>query len=274
MKIYNTTVFAYKNQGGNPCPVVLEADELSYDDMIYIAKKLKLEVGFVLNSNNPSCEYEFKYFVPNKEMEMCVHATIACVTILKKNKYLDKNKFSVETLAGVLEIEIIGDDTDFKVKVKQGNPEISSQLIDKVDIAKALNVSVNQFTGNPVKNISTSRFKTIIELKDVVTLNKLTPNYDYLWKVCDKIGSTGFYPFVKDEKNIYHARQFPNNTGYIEDSATGVAASALGIYIKDVMNQSFNELKVYQGFAMSSPSEIVVMNDYISNFVIGNAIIY
>lgn len=247
MKIYNTTVFAYKNQGGNPCPVVLEADELSYDDMIYIAKKLKLEVGFVLNSNNPSCEYEFKYFVPNKEMEMCVHATIACVTILKKNKYLDKNKFSVETLAGVLEIEIIGDDTDFKVKVKQ---------------------------GNPVKNISTSRFKTIIELKDVVTLNKLTPNYDYLWKVCDKIGSTGFYPFVKDEKNIYHARQFPNNTGYIEDSATGVAASALGIYIKDVMNQSFNELKVYQGFAMSSPSEIVVMNDYISNFVIGNAIIY
>ncbi|HDE6777387.1 TPA: PhzF family phenazine biosynthesis isomerase [Staphylococcus aureus] len=274
MKIYNTTVFAYKNQGGNPCPVVLEADELSYDDMIYIAKKLKLEVGFVLNSNNPSCEYEFKYFVPNKEMEMCVHATIVCVTILKKNKYLDKNKFSVETLAGVLEIEIIGDDTDFKVKVKQGNPEISNQLIDKVDIAKALNVSVNQFTGNPVKNISTSRFKTIIELKDVVTLNKLTPNYDYLWKVCDKIGSTGFYPFVKDEKNIYHARQFPNNTGYIEDSATGVAASALGIYIKDVMNQSFNELKVYQGFAMSSPSEIVVMNDYISNFVIGNAIIY
>lgn len=75
-------------------------------------------------------------------------------------------------------------------------------------------------------------------------------------------------------KRIYHARQFPNNTGYIEDSATGVAASALGIYIKDVMNQSFNELKVYQGFAMSSPSEIVVMNDYISNFVIGNAIIY
>ncbi|MGU3126546.1 PhzF family phenazine biosynthesis protein [Staphylococcus aureus] len=121
MKIYNTTVFAYKNQGGNPCPVVLEADELSYDDMIYIAKKLKLEVGFVLNSNNPSCEYEFKYFVPNKEMEMCVHDDNRYVQLfLKRIKYLDKNKFSVETLAGVLEIEIIGDDTDFKVKVKQG----------------------------------------------------------------------------------------------------------------------------------------------------------
>lgn len=93
MKFYSTTVFAYNNKGGNPCPVVLEADELSYDDMIDIAKKLKLEVGFILNSNNPSCEYEFKYFVPNKEMEMCVHATIACVTILKKISTLIKINF-------------------------------------------------------------------------------------------------------------------------------------------------------------------------------------
>lgn len=274
MKIYNTTVFAHNNEGGNPCPVVLEADELTYDDMIGIAKKLKLEVGFVLNSNNSSCEYEFKYFVPNNEMEMCVHATIACVTILKAKKYLDKNKFSVETLAGVLQIEIVGDDSDFKVKVKQGNPEISNQLIDKLAIANALNISVDQLSDSPVKNVSTSRFKTIIELKDLETLNELTPNYDYLWEVCDKIGSTGFYPFVKDENNIYHARQFQNNTGYLEDPATGVAASALGVYVRDVMNRSFDELKVYQGFAMNSPSEIVVINDNESNSVIGNAIVY
>ncbi|KAA1039382.1 PhzF family phenazine biosynthesis protein [Macrococcus equipercicus] len=273
MKIYNTTVFAYNNKGGNPCPVVLEADKLTYDDMIGIAQKMKLEVGFVLNSNNSSYEYEFKYFVPNKEMEMCVHATIACVTVLKEQKFLDKNKFSVGTLAGVIEIEIVGDDSDFKVKVKQGKPEISNQYIDKLEIANALNISVNQLSDSLVKNVSTSRFKTIIELKDLEKLNELKPNYDYLWEVCDKIGSTGLYPFVKDENNIYHARQFPNNTGYFEDSATGVAASALGIYVRDVINQSFDELKVYQGFAMGSPSEIVVINNEKSNFVVGRAVI-
>ncbi len=274
MKIYNTTVFSYNNKGGNPCPVVLEADELTYDDMRGIAKNMKLEVGFVLNSNNSSCEYEFKYFVPNKEMEMCVHATIACVTVLKEKKYLNKNKFLVETLAGVLEIEITGDDSDFKVKVKQGKPEIGKLVIDKFEIAKALNVSVNQITDNPVKNVSTSRFKTIIELEELETLNELTPNYNYLWAICDKIESTGFYPFVKDENNIYHARQFPNNTGYLEDSATGVAASALGVYVRDVMKHSFEVLKVYQGFAMSSPSEIDVINDNESNSIMGNARVY
>ncbi|WP_414045086.1 PhzF family phenazine biosynthesis protein [Macrococcus equi] len=271
MKIYNTTVFSHNNEGGNPCPVVLEADELTYDDMIGIAKKLKLEVGFVLNSSNSSCEYKFKYFVPNKEMEMCVHATIACVTVLKEKKYLNKNKFSVETLAGILDIEIIEEDLDFKVKVKQGKPEISNQYIDKLEIANALNISVDQLSDSPVKNVSTSRFKTIIELKDLEKLNELKPNYDYLWEVCDKIESTGLYPFVKDDNNIYHARQFPNNTGYIEDSATGVAASALGIYVRDVMNYPFDELKVYQGFAMNSPSEIDVINDNESNSVMGSA---
>ncbi|QTQ08396.1 PhzF family phenazine biosynthesis isomerase [Macrococcoides canis] len=273
MKIYNTTVFSHNNKGGNPCPVVLEADELTYDDMIGIAQKMKLEVGFVLNSNKSSYEYEFKYFVPNKEMEMCVHATIACVTVLKNKGLLKKNQFSVETLAGILDIEIIEEDLDFKVKVKQGKPEISNQYIDKLEIANALNISVDQLSDSPVKNVSTSRFKTIIELKDLEKLNELKPNYDYLWEVCDKIESTGLYPFVKDENYIYHARQFPNNTGYLEDSATGVAASALGIYVRDVMNQSFDELTVYQGFAMDSPSEIVVINDDASNFVVGRAVV-
>lgn len=168
-------------------------------------------------------------------------------------------------------IEIVGDVSYFKVKVKLGKPEISNQYIDKLEIANALNISVDQLSDSPVKNVSTSRFKTIIELKDLEILNELKPNYDYLWEVCDKIESTGLYPFVKEENNIYHARQFPNNTGYIEDSATGVAASALGIYVRDVMNYPFDELKVYQGFAMNSPSEIDVINDNESNSVMGIA---
>lgn len=117
---------------------------------------------------------------------------IACITVLKMKHYINSNNFSVETLAGVLEIEIIGDGSDFKIKVKQGYPEISEQSIDKVDIAKALNISVNQLSDNPVVNVSTSIFKTIIGLKDVGTLNELEPNCDYLWEICDKIGSTRF----------------------------------------------------------------------------------
>lgn len=40
------------------------------------------------------------------------------------------------------------------------------------------------------------------------------------------------------------------------------------------MQHSFDELTVYQGFAMNSPSEITVMNDNESNSIMGNAIVY
>lgn len=273
MNIYNTTVFSYDGKGGNPCPVVLDADKLTFDEMMDIAKEYKLEVGFVLKSEDQSCDYQFKYFVPTKEMEMCVHATIACVSVLKRIGKLNKSIFSVETLAGIIDIEIIENDLDFSVKVKQRKSEMSDQVIDKFEVAKALNISENQLLDYPIKNVSTSRFKLIVGLKNLDILNSLTPNYDYLWEVCEKVESTGFYPFVKEESNVYHARQFPNKTGYLEDSATGVAASALGVYVNDVMKHPFETIRVYQGFAMNSPSEITVMNGVESNFVIGKATI-
>ncbi|MDT3994863.1 PhzF family phenazine biosynthesis isomerase, partial [Mammaliicoccus fleurettii] len=144
MNIYHTDVFLYNNEGGNPCPVILDADDMSFDAMINVAKEYNVEVGFVLKSSDASCDYQFKYFVPKREMEMCVHATIACVTVLKEEGLLNKDHLLVETLSGTLSIDIIGEDFDFKVQVKQGEAKISSQTIDKSVIAKALNISENE----------------------------------------------------------------------------------------------------------------------------------
>ncbi|MBW0765053.1 MULTISPECIES: PhzF family phenazine biosynthesis isomerase [Mammaliicoccus] len=273
MNIYHTDVFLYNNEGGNPCPVILDADDLSFDAMINVAKEYNVEVGFVLKNSDATCDYQFKYFVPKREMEMCVHATIACVTILKKEGLLNKDHLLVETLSGTLSIDIIGDDSDFKVQVKQGEAKVSSQIIDKSAIAKALNISENEVSNNPIKNVSTSRFKTIIELNELETLNNLNPQFDYLWEVCVQIGSTGFYPFVRVDEGIYHARQFPNNNGYNEDPATGVAASALGIYIEQVLNHKYDEITIYQGFAMNRPSKILVAPNGNTNSVVGQAVI-
>ncbi len=55
-----------------------------------------------------------------------------------------------------------------------------------------------------------------------------------------------------------YARQFPCRSGYPEDSATGIAASALGAYwIRHQLmpvEEGRNCLHVYQGQAMGRPS--------------------
>lgn len=267
MKIIDTVVFADGPNGGNPCPVVMDADQLSREEMMQIAKERKVEVGFILKSQKPDCDYQFKFFVPNREMEMCVHATIACVTVLKTFDLINKNQLTIETLAGHISLLI---DEDLTVHVNQGKVKEKTVEIDIQRIVDVLNIQLDDLCDTPIVNISTSRFKTLIQLKDVEVLNGMKPDFEALWELCDDINSTGFYPFVKD-KDQYVARQFPNNTGYEEDPATGVAASALGAYIKKYIDPYFERVSIHQGDAMGQPSRITVENTDRSNRIIGKA---
>lgn len=226
-----------------------------------------VEVGFILDSQQSDCDYQFKFFVPNREMEMCVHATIACVTVLKSFELIDKNHLTIETLADKISLFI---DEDLTVHANQGSIEQQTVDVDKQRIADVLNIQLDDLYDSPVMNMSTSRFKTMVQLKDVAVLNAMKPDFESLWALCDEINSTGFYPFVRVDHQ-YIARQFPNNTGYEEDPATGVAASALGAYIKKYIDPHFKQVTIHQGDAMGKPSRMIVENTDISNRIIGRA---
>ena len=81
--------------------------------------------------------------------------------------------------------------------------------------------------------------------------------------VCEAIGSTGLYPFVAIdvERRIFEARQFPKASGYPEDAATGIAASALafGLLEHGLVTASDAAISIYQGRAMGQLSRITVV---------------
>jgi PhzF family phenazine biosynthesis protein len=68
----------------------------------------------------------------------------------------------------------------------------------------------------------------LVELKDIATLWSLKPNFELI----KKLVPTGIYAFVKINNHFYNARQFNPSTGVNEDPVTGVAAGALGAYLK------------------------------------------
>ena len=73
--------------------------------------------------------------------------------------------------------------------------------------------------------------------------------------------STGIYlyAFKEDEDNAWQCRQFPRNSGYPEDPATGIAAAALACSLHQT-NIKIPIYKFYQGTAMGRPSLIEVVN--------------
>jgi len=94
-------------------------------------------------------------------------------------------------------------------------------------------------------------------------LDRIEPDYEMLWNLCDQYDTTGFYPFVKNEtgaSNSYLARQFPKRAGYEEDPATGVAACALGSYLTLYGSciSGWNYFNIQQGYAMGKPSLLEV----------------
>src|SRR3954447_7339322 len=76
------SAFTDRPEGGNPAGVVLDASELSDEQMQEIAKEVNYsESAFVTRREQPG-EYDVRYFSPEAEVPFCGHATIATAVAL------------------------------------------------------------------------------------------------------------------------------------------------------------------------------------------------
>jgi PhzF family phenazine biosynthesis protein len=124
----------------------------------------------------------------------------------------------------------------------------------------------------------------MIPIQDWQTLDAIDPNFDQLWQLCDTYQTTGFYPFTlqcRSSQFDAEARQFPKRAGYNEDSATGVAASALAAYLtrscpqQEQPQAAVRQFSIGQGYAMGKPSRIFaqihLQNGEISRVQVGGS---
>src|SRR5262249_38980467 len=101
-EIHCVTVFADGPGGGNPAPVVLQAETMSSEEMRAVAASHGHEAAFVLPPP-PGADIALRFFVPRHEMEMCGHATVGAVWLLHHLGRLTKDRIAIATLSGVVE---------------------------------------------------------------------------------------------------------------------------------------------------------------------------
>lgn len=262
IKIVN--VFTHGGQGGNPCPIVVDASGFSPDDMQAVARRFGHESGFVLPASSADSDYTFRFWVPRHEMEMCGHATIGALWCLAMAGRLQGDQVRIETRSGPV--------TGYVDLQDAGDPAVEiSQPVGKVveltrtqegDVLSTLGISRAELLDLPIQNAVTSRVKTLIPMKSVGHLNGLFSQMERTEACCGRIGSTGLYPYaIADEGGRrFEARQFPKSSGYPEDAATGIAAAALafGLLKNGLVGRDSKRITVLQGRAMGSLSEIGV----------------
>jgi PhzF family phenazine biosynthesis protein len=253
-------VFTAGTSGGNPAPVTLDADGLTVGEMQSIAARYGHEAGFVLKPSDPkAADVRYRFFVPKHEMDMCGHGTVGTTWLLARKGRVRPGVTRVETAAGVVSVRVSD-----KGEVAVAQPpakvsEVPSQF--RAEILDVLGIDERDTLDLPILNAATSRVKTLVPLASPTTVNRLAPDFARMEALCDRIGSTGLYPFACDwdDERTYHARQFPKSSGYPEDAATGIAATALLYGLKHVgLIGTRKTIRVRQGEAMGRPSRMAV----------------
>lgn len=258
-------VFPAEPGGGNPAPIVVDADGMPDDQMQSIASSYGHESGFVQSAPAGSAhDYTFRFWVPNHEMSMCGHATVGAVWLLDRLGMLGEQRehLSIWTRSGVVHARLSGDPLDRTVEITQPRGTVDSLPDDVVpEILDVLGITAADLAQQPVQNAQTSRVKTLIPVADVSVLDGLQPRYDRIEKLCDLLASTGLYPYAPSTpgRQVFDARQFPRSSGYPEDAATGIAAAALayGLLANGLVDPG-RPVHVRQGRAMGRPSEITL----------------
>lgn len=261
-EIVHTIVFADGPNGGNPCPVILSGSNLSAQQGMAYATQFGAETIIIDKASEAGSDFALRYFVPEYEMEMCIHGTIAAVTVMKERGLIKTFPVVIETSAGRITANYDAHKNGSLVTVDQFPANFSSDNPTNEEITTALGISIADLhSAIPAISVSVSRYKLIIPLVNAAIIDRLQPNYELLWELCERYNTTGFYPFgIDPEKPEYiSARQFPKKAGYNEDPATGVAAGALAAYLAHFAAETEGEWKdinIRQGYAMGKPSLI------------------
>ncbi|TCO77928.1 PhzF family isomerase [Marinisporobacter balticus] len=287
--LYQIDAFTKEKFTGNPAGVITNADGLTADDMQRIAKELNnSETAFIFSSDSDEYDVYIRFFTPTNEVPICGHATIAAHHARAVENKLDSSRVYHKTGAGILPVDIVKENDDYKIVMTQGKIEFGS-IIDganKKTLLSALNISNDDLLENlQVQIVSTGHSKVMIGIKSIETLNKMKPNYDALSKLSRIIKCNGYYVFTmnsQDSDILIHGRMFAPAIGINEDPVTGNANGPLGAYLvhHNIVkhNDSLFKFKAKQGEAMKRPGIIEVEvkiadKEPIEVKVLGNAVI-
>ena len=236
--LYQIDSFTKEKFAGNPAGVITNADGLTDFEMQKIARELNnSETAFIFSSDNKEYDVHIRFFTPIAEVPICGHATIAAHYIRAIEKQLNSTRVYHKTGAGILPVDIIKENEDYKIIMTQGKIEFGNIIngTSREQLLAALNIENSDLMPDyKIQIVSTGHSKVMIGIKDIEMLHALQPNYDELSKLSKVIECNGYYVFtINQEENdiLIHGRMFAPAIGINEDPVTGNANGPLGAYL-------------------------------------------
>jgi PhzF family phenazine biosynthesis protein len=261
VKVYLLNAFVAEKRGGNPAGVMLDADELTSEQMRYIAAEVGFsETAFVEKSSN--ADFKLSFFTPTEEVDICAHATIAAYSVLLQKGLVTARSYMQEIKAGTLPVEIRTNTTIFMDQLKPTYFEELpiARLADVLQIEEAL----IKDTHLKPQIISTGTRELLVPILTREALFSLHPDTEKMIELNKETKTSGYKVFTLETISpdaAAHSRDFAPYVGIPEESATGITTGPLSCYLFNygkLHNKDISNLLFEQGYSMDKPSELYV----------------
>jgi PhzF family phenazine biosynthesis protein len=261
-EILRYAAFTTDPSGGNPAGVVLDASELSEEEMQRIATEVGYSETAFVTGEPEFRTFTLRYFSPEAEVPFCGHATIATAVALAERR--GAGHFTARIRPGTLELTT--EQTAQGIEAGMESVPTSTRPVDEEELTRLLETlrwsgedldptlpPHVAYAGNHHPVVAAATRERLADLDyDVDGLRELMLEQD--WTTVQLVW--------REDPTTFHARDpFPVG-GVVEDPATGAAAAALGGYLRE-LGEVLDEttIIIHQGADMGRPSLIHVRVD-------------
>jgi trans-2,3-dihydro-3-hydroxyanthranilate isomerase len=243
-------VFTDRAFSGNPLAVFPEAEGISDEVMMQIAREMNLsETVFVLKpeSEDNNVLRRLRIFTPAREIPFAGHPIVGTWNALAREGVVPLpdggngwQRIYHEVRIGVLPVDIeFKDGQPIQVEMTQGEFKILDEIEDaheQAEVALALGIAREDLDESlPIQVITTGLSCMAVPVRSLADLRDCRINAALLSEIYTRHGGTGCLAFTRETLEVgasrAHARFFAPADNIPEDPATGSACGALGAYL-------------------------------------------
>lgn len=256
--VLRLAAFPVNGRGGNPAGVVLDASGLTDDAMKRIAHEVGYSETAFLWPLGPR-RFRIRYFSPEAEVDFCGHATIATGVALAES--LGTGAIALETNAGEVPIVVTDVRGAFSVAL-ESRPGFVTSLDDSLldELLTILGWGREVLAPGYVPMVANAgNDHPVIVLESPEVFEHLDYDFDALQGLCRANRWPTVQLVAAGSEGSWRSRNPFAFGGVYEDPATGSAAAAFAVYLRETGNAAVGDSFVIdQGFEMGQPCRLFV----------------
>jgi trans-2,3-dihydro-3-hydroxyanthranilate isomerase len=251
-------VFSERPLAGNGLAVVDDADSVSDEAMLAVAKEIGLsETTFVQSASDDGADYRNRIWTVSEELPFAGHPSLGTAVAVARWRGVEQASFVQQTGAGLQPIDVEKSNGSWRAAMVQNAPEFGAEL-DPESVMTAVGLRASDAHPElPPQIVSTGMPSLIAPVAAHEALARALPDYSTIYELVEPYGSIVIYlAWCEPERETAQARSFTRTAEMGEDPATGSAAGPLGAYLQQ--RAGCERLVIRQGEEMGRPSALEV----------------